>query len=473
MNPSAFKIFAVFFVLISALFGWGLITVLGQPNTGSNVILTLISYFVTLLLIYQLASKRIIPIWIPIFLLIFVFGHYFRTYLAFSTLNSGESLATLNPEWHSIGWNTVTYGLVVATTSILLLLLVTLVFVRTSNNCHPFHLKSITIRNRGYLLPMLLLSTLTSISLFALRQNLGIGRMGFETVRLPFQLDTVIFRFQSEFLPILFLFLAFVYHQVNKIILRNLTIVLLLAHYVLVSISALSKSGLAFGIISVAILFYLMRALTKPMKYLLGVGVIFAFLFFQFGWTIRGAALSGDLGNYSALDLIMETIKDFTAAPFEIVKEVALRITGADGIWQTHFLVSLLPEPSMLYNIMDRGVVDVFTRDIVGVVWIFDFREPGIIATFMLIGGFVGFPFFFLFFLFGVAMLWKHLEHSKAAPVIGTYTAISLLMLATSGAFSINELISYIAGLIFYLALCSLFISERTPARISNLNGEA
>jgi len=412
------------------------------------------------------------PIWMAIFLLIFVLGHYFRSYLAFSTLKSGESLATLNPEWESVDWDIVSYGLTVATAALLLFLIFTFVFVRPPKNHTPPYLKTdISIANNEYLIPILFLCSLISLASIALRLHLGIGRMGFETVRLPLQLDTVIFRIQSVLLPITFLFLAFIFHQLNRLAVRNFSITILLIHYVLISMSSLSKSGLAFGIISIAVLFYLMGAITYRMKLLLGIGAIFAVLFYQFGWTIRGAALSGNLGNSSIIDLSIETIKNFINAPLRIVQEIALRITGADGIWHTYSLASPLPNPRILTEIIDRGIVEVFTRDIVGVAWTSDFREPGIVATFILIGGFVGFPFVFLLFLFAIAMLWKQLERTKAAPVLGTYTAISILTLTTSGSLSINELISYFVGIIFYLCLCSLFLFKRIPFGVSKLNG--
>lgn len=402
-------------------------------------------------------------LWVYVYLAVFLIGYFFKTFLVLYYLNNDIPLEQLNPEWIEVNKPLVLRAYLEFSMHYFLFWMTVIGFSICSKD-RLNKLDGYRAQFSSDPLRLLLFVSTISFTLYVVRDLLGIGQMGIEAVRLPFFIDTIIFRLQSAIIPSILMFCVFAFHKNGKNTLKNLAALIFILHYVGTAIAALSKSGLILGLTSLFLLFYMMGGISRSMKIALGIGAFLSVFFYQLGWTLRSAELTGTLNAMSFEEIISVTVVDVVTEPLNVLIAIANRITGADGIW---FVLSDSMDTGLLdrlAQVQELGLRDYFTREIVGVKWAEDFREPGFVGSFILLGDSLGSLCLTLGLLIVCKFAWTWMQRSPIFSVLSAYSAMYLLVLLVGGTFLAGDFISYLLGMFTASYLSHYFFRKSDPS---------
>lgn len=401
----------------------------------AGIVLWAATTLVGLALALRLPRLDARSLWIWIVLGLFAVGYFGKTFYAATWLDGHGDLSDLNPEWGAFSDADLLRSYEVVSAAFLVFAAGLLFTARPTalDEAPPYRRSRVRSAIAGIAVVVLALTLL--------RGALGIGVMGLETEGLPFGIDTIIFRAQSSLIPALLLVLMWAGERNEDTLSSALAILVLGLHLVAIAAVSASKAGLIHFAAYVLFLWIVSNRLTPKRELLLALIGVAAIGFYVVGAEFRVLRVDG-LSFSEAL----ETVWSVEDAPFadlsnEGLRAIFLRISGAEGTW---FVLSDLAGSAAsmidrLAAVWSTSIRDVYTRQIVGVTWLQDFRAPGFIGALLLVFGLAGVG---LCLLIGplVSFAWRLVGHFPAAPAQLAFSAVFLLQTLMEGIFQWQDL---------------------------------
>jgi hypothetical protein len=293
--------------------------------------------------------------------------------------------------------------------------------------------------------------------------------MGFETVHLPLRLDTIIFRLQSGVIPILLLLVIWILDIPKRRWWWFLALGLLLFHSLAVSVIAASRAGLINFSLPVFFLWLTARRLTRKRVLIMSLPVLGTFLVFPLVSAFRAARIMKTDNFVGAMTVAMQYLDaaDWGESMRATAMHLIIRVIGAEGVWfiQRYAVESLtLGVPS--WSIFQEPLAEYYTYQVLGFTILGDFRSPGLVGAFMLLGGFPGVIILWMVFIFLVYYMWEKMSLLKSAPVALATFACFLFSFVGEGTLQVQDWVScvgaiYVCEWIYRRALL------RLPSRLS------
>ncbi|HUL66583.1 MAG TPA: hypothetical protein VLW55_18440 [Burkholderiaceae bacterium] len=376
-------------------------------------------------------------LWIWIVLALLVVGYFAKTFYAAQWLFEFKSLTDLNPEWSDFDKSDLLTGYQVTCAAFVLFVLGAIASLQ--GEPRPEEIQHGTLRPRMALAGILVIVLL----LAPLRGFLGIGVMGVESEELPYGISTLIFRAQSTLIPALLLVLVWSGERRGDRLLSMLATLLLGVHLVVMAAVSASKAGLFYFAAYMLCLWIISARLTRLRQVILGAVGVAALAFFVLGADLRVLRIEG-LSLADAIEALQQGSEISASARLDQgLRALFLRISGADGLW---FVLGdhgySVPLIGRWQAIWATSLRDFFTRDIVGVVWLLDFRSPGFVAALIMVLGLAGVA---LCVMIGpvIAALWRTLGSLPGAPALRAFFAVFLLQTLMEGIFRWQDLIAF------------------------------
>jgi hypothetical protein len=289
----------------------------------------------------------------------------------------------------------------------------------------------------------------TSLVLQATRVHLDIGIMGIvQEHRLPFRLDTLLFRSQSTLVPALLLLTVWVFDTTRTRGLWLAAVGALLLHFVMLSLIMTSRAGLVNFALLLVLLWAVTRRLPKRAIILASVGVPALLLFIPFMTAVRAARLTAGEGAAEALVSAVQAFgeADIAGTALRTMLHVQVRVTGADGVWFVQRRVLKAGLSDFPSGIPIEGPVGLFyTRDVTEITIAGDFRSPGIVGSLMLMGGIWGPTLLFALFVGAVGVWWRALLYLRTGPVAMAVSGAILTVFVMEGLWQVPDLVTGMA----------------------------
>jgi len=216
-------------------------------------------------------------------------------------------------------------------------------------------------------------------------------------------------------------------------------------HQVVVSLLSTSKAGLVLFALPVFFLWLCDRRLTRRRLAFVGAVLATVIVAYPFVTALRQARVrapnvetAADVARVVAKELLYQARHPVMTAR-ETGRRLIVRVNGAAGVWFT--LRAAAREGGLDRLWPDRRVplIRYYTRDIYGVTGPGDFRQPGLVAAFLLLGG----PYhdwLWVIFVGGWAAAWWAAGWMRTAPVARALMAIHILVFANEGTLSWPDL---------------------------------
>ena len=309
-------------------------------------------------------------------LAVYGFGYVFR-YLFISYYIAGNVMLPAEyAEWYHINLSPLTSGFFIS--SIIFGIFVTLFLV----TFRPAPVEAPRYQ-RITAFTMVALTILLAASL-VLRYLFG-AKLGQDVALVGFFTGTLNYRIQADLLPaliLLFMEIAWLAGQRGRYLFG---MALLAGFYLVLSAITTSKAGMVFFLMQVIILMYLTGQSIWKYPVRLTLAAVGGVLTFIGASQLRAQALGiGDSAIWVSLKdgYIVETL-------FQVVGLIANRIPGVEGVALT---CGLSCDTLLAFQMptFDRGPIDIYTYDIVGVLGTADFRSPGLIAGAIILAGLYG-----------------------------------------------------------------------------------
>lgn len=396
-------------------------------------------------------------LWVWIVLGLFAIGYFAKTFSAAAHYASEGSLSGMNPEWSEFSDADLLAGYEVTG-------LAFLAFVGGLPFWKFVGAPTQAVRHRPERVraSLIVLSVIVLV-LALLRVALGIGVMGVESDEIPFGIDTLVFRAQSSLIPACLLVIMWSGARSGDLRVSNLAIVVLGLHLVAIATVSASKAGLIYFAVYVLFHWIVCNQFTLRRQLILGALCALAVIAFVAGAELRTLRIDGMS--------LLEAVETLTAegnlvrsfALDEGLRAIFLRVSGADGIWfvlsDPYWQTASVSE--RVSGLWHSSIRDIYTREIVGVTWLQDFRAPGFVAAFMLVVGQGGIA---LCALVGplTVTLWKIIGRAPGAPALLVFAAVFLLQVLMEGIFQWQDFAAFLITLPFAVTL-SLWL-EGAPA---------
>lgn len=370
-------------------------------------------------------------LWVWLLLALFAIGYFAKGFFAATWLAREGSLEQLNPEWARFTMEDIVVGYEVTC-------LAFLGFVASLRwSLRPSASPAETTINVQRARVSLVMLAIAALVLAALRTALAVGVMGVENDELPLGIDTVLFRAQSLLIPALLLVVMWSGERSGRPLESNLAAIVLGVHLSAVAAVAASKAGLMYFALYVVGLWIACGRLTRARTSLLVLLGILAVLAFVVSAELRTLRVEG----WSLPEAVKLAMADVGAASsiasiHDGLQAIFLRVIGADGIWfvMSDAVWSVAPLPERLSAVWHASIVELYTRDIVGVTWLQDFRAPGFVGAFMLV---FGAPGLLLCLLVGpaVSILWALIGRAPGAAALAAFSATFVMQTFMDGTF--------------------------------------
>jgi hypothetical protein len=432
-------------------FGWAIFeseSVLARAEAGVSL-MNLAAAVSLALLLSRLARPVREVLWVWIILAIFISGYFYKTYLIAGRLNDyGFSLHIEGQVWNVLsipnmvagyGWSTLAFVTFCLTAALLLA-------ARPEPIPSPFPVALDRLK-------MLLVALLVlAAALLFLRGVLGIGQMGIEGgARLPYRLDTVVFRLQSDVLPSLLILCAWLLDRRETWRWSVVAVSGIVVHHVGTSVLIASKSGVIAAALTVSFLWLLSgklsRRRTVPVFAAIAFGVFF---FFPLMSLVRWARDANQINVADAGRVAVQYFFDSSpvAAIDNAVTAVTMRIIGADGVW---LVMADQPERFSIAR-----VVEIVGRDSLTLYYtarVFRettpaiFRVPGLVGAFMLFGQAGTVVTLMVIYTVSLGLLWGRLGRLRAGPPLRTIAALFVFSMTIEGTFQVQAIVAFIFNL--------------------------
>ncbi|MCU1246932.1 MAG: hypothetical protein JWN02_2842 [Acidobacteria bacterium] len=429
-----------------------------------GIAVSLAIMLVTALLILQVGTPDRYNLWCWVLVYIFLTGYFFKTHFI---LSHWDTRIQWGQEWpqielpaiiRSIHWILISYFWCC-------FLCIALLWNRPRAVPRIVASPNITRRLTFWLIVG---TTAMSLILAAVQLKLGLGVLGAPVVTLPFRLHTLILRFRGDLLAPIFGTLVWICHTRNWRGLWYLSVLGIAIHGLAGSVASTSRGSLV--VVAMLVVFTAMASgrLTKHDQWAAAIAIVGTIVLMPVFSIVRASRVDKvDLRYYKApTDLATQAALNLQDAGGRL----AIRTSGADGLWFWESFGKLDPLASRLEKIAEMGLVEYYTRAIVGVENPEDFRAPGMIAGFIFLGGPVG-----MLALVGVMLvfgrwIWGIINRWEIAPVaVAVYTS-AILNLWGEGTLQFQN---FIGAAIALLIVKRLYAMIAHPRRGSARRGDA
>lgn len=422
----------------------------------------LLCWFSVAVLVTRVAISPSNPLLLYLFLITFGLGYLYKSIYTLFVLDAGGKIQSIYAEWWFLTRANIEDGFFFI--SIFMLFFAFPIFVLKIESPK---VKKIIVFNKkmvSYCKLTLFLCLSMILILAILRIKLNIGIMGkVDTNHSVFH--TLIFRTQEMIIPGTLVFLMWVFHESKVAKYYVAACIILLIHYVSLSLLSGSKSGIIFFVFLIFCFWYLQGILTKRKLVFIGIAAIFIALSYSYFTFLRSFLIQG-YGHNEAVVLAIEKLG--AANKLELMGEsffrIAARIIGAEGVWYyLNFIESnAATYLSMLEIVSQKGLSLFFTQDLVGVTRQGDFRSPGLIAMSLIFFGQVGFALFASLCCITIVKCWNMLCKSYlSVPILVNYS-VFILNWMSEGTFHIPDII------VFIIFLCFIHLFARVLMTLSN-----
>ncbi len=419
----------------------------------------IISVLACTILVLNLTSSLTKTLWAWIILLIFIIGYYIRTYWFAYALQTYSVLTLFGREVSWVTTSTLLRGHYWITLSFVFFCLSSSLLLLISSPQKTRANIPIRIQNAHYLiLSMIALSILINF----LQNYLNIGILGVKYQRLPYRIDTIIFRMREDIIPALLLLSIWVLdgkRSERKWWLIGLTSLSL--HIIMGSLVVTSRGGLVVLGFYIVILWSMTNQITANRRKFLGLLVAMGVLSIPFATNLRLLRIAN--ASLTPISTIKQTInqvllvENYVQYGTTSLQYLMKRIGGAEGIW---FSSTAIPDTFSFKHIVDIALSTpihiYYTRHVVGITNPYDFRAPGIVGAFMLMGGELGVVLFTIATVIIVFFFWRWASRFQTAPVVLTILSFYILELISEGKLVFQNFIV----LLFSILLCE-FVFRR------------
>lgn len=412
---------------------------------------------IVLILFYKLFSTDIRKL--PLFVLSFVFltGYFFKNYYAYIYLSGGGGFSDLYPEWDILSASYVEHAFFwVSVFCFFIVICAYFVEVKV-----PLFRGGGDVRVRR-VWSILLITLCVFLAFSWVRGNLGIGIMGKEVVRLPLNFDTVIFRFQENVAPAIFLLMAWVAMQSGNRFLMGWSLFFLLVNFVILSFLSGSKSGLIYFMLYTFFFFVLSGTLTKKRLLAFLPLAFIVVVFYAYLSEVRVGLIEGQgLLDACQYGLNQFSEKDFGEVVSSTLGRIVNRVIGVDGVWYYYSFIDFNGDElySRIGRLLEMGPSLFYTSEVVGVERVADFRSPGLLGVFLLAVGPIGAFLVTPLYVFLVFMVWNYLVGLRCSiPILAVYS-VFVLQMTSEGTFHISDIVMFIIVVMIMRFLSSMVVA--------------
>jgi hypothetical protein len=428
---------------------WGLVdSRLPLAQTDGNFAwLSILATVALAILLNKLSRVAGDTLWVWVILLIFVQGYFVKSYTAAGGIESGE-WARLQPELRWMNVETVTEGWY-------WIVLAFVVFCFTSTfwlslqkqapdtglpdqDFAPIKIKRIL----GIVIAAFIVYAIASY----LQGMLGIGVMGVEYDRLPYHLDTLIFRYRSNIAPAIILLGLWVFDQAENKKYQLIIMLLLLASAFIDSLVTASRGSFIRWLLPAFLVWLVSGRLTRQRKLFLGVVVVLTLIVHPFISTYRYLRIITAEDNMAAMmSYAIEVVsnQELESSYGTSATSMQTRVSGAEGVW---FMMNHVPEEFSADHIVNMLFVEdmtaYYTKSIVGVRAADDWRAIGLVGTGMILGGWYIVLLYVVIYLSGTYLLWRYLSGMQTSVVALAMCANAVFIHAGEGGTVVPPLVS-------------------------------
>jgi hypothetical protein len=270
-------------------------------------------------------------------------------------------------------------------------------------------------------------AAITCIVAGILQAYLGIGVMGRVSAALPFHFDTIIINTRLRIGPALLLLTAWLYDLHKKRTHMVVIVVLLIVLALMDAIIRTSRGSLPFYMIPVFCLWVMTKRFSARR-----LGVAFAVIAATVALhpVISAMRMDRMVTDESAMEALNNALLDTGSSVLESAPESAgnlgKRVSGVDGVW---FSERSLPSGFAPQRFLDLG--EYYTRNVVGLDLEGDFRAPGFVGAFMLLGGFAGVVIFTALYTVFLWAVWRWAGSLRTGVVARAWMVSSLIFLVS------------------------------------------
>jgi hypothetical protein len=305
------------------------------------------------------------------FLFIVSFGYLFKFFEINYFINNNIFIGDSLPEWQFINSYALDSSFFITAVFLLIFAAILIFAHRTSPKISTSSVYDISPK-------LYLFITLIMVIFLLIRVQYG-AVMGRESANLPWYAGTLLYRTQTDLMPGLYVLMMYAFYMSNQRPMYYLTMATLFILQLLIAVLSGSKSGVIFFIF-VMICYWEIIGYKhyRKLKILLPL-VILAMAAFVIGSQVRSIALLGTNSQYivDLMDgrLLYLLIDVSTAIANRFPGQEALALACLHGC-DPQFFDGVLPAERFLSG----DIAAYYTRDVVGVTSLTDFRSPGFLG---------------------------------------------------------------------------------------------
>jgi hypothetical protein len=438
---------------------WGLLLIFLVPIVDPESPFMLTGGYATVvgLLFVSLASCALLlsglkaplreSLWAWLLLGLFLHAYYVRSFL-FAREAVGAGFTPTNPELNWVGLSTIAEGLSYITPAFAVTCVCCWLALAVPDGPRDDDTAWDGLGPAAFWL----IAVVTAFAAAAgmLQAWLGIGIMGLESEPLPYRLDSILVRSRTDVVPPLAFLAVWMAGRSARPLARASALASLVVLALIDSVVTTSRGSLVKLGLPLLFLWILTGRLTRRRLAYLGVVALVAVLLLPFASELRMARVRGASGTWDAIADAASTAwnGDLLDSTLSGGRLVADRITGAEGVW---FSMGAMPDgldPDRLYDhVLVEPIAVYYTRRVVGVTWLADFRAPGLVGFAMLMGGVPGVWVVPAVFVLATRVLWGIFGHFKTAPVARSLWAMAVFSLAMEGTFATGGVLMPVVGI--------------------------
>ncbi len=429
------------------------------------------------LLLTQMGRPLYDTLWVWSILFVFLAGYFFKSYwISNHLLDTSKLLYVGNVRW--VTEEIIERGLHPTTAAFVTFCVTSwAVLAVTPPRSTPWvgvaMTDDIALRRYRRMVSWVLILAMVSIVTAIVQARLAIGIMGVDTARLPFRLDTLLFRTRSDVIPSLALLLIWVSDRPRMRNLWAASVLMLFLHWMVSGLLTTSRGATVEFLAPVMFLWFLTGKFRRSRKAIVIGAMLIAALLHPIVSHLRMERMQHSDGIMVALNKTLALWKwdTGTRSSVEAFTLMALRVTGSDSVWYAQEAVPTENSVARVRSIL-VNLPQYFTKNVVGLKIPADFWAPGLVGAFLVLGGQIGVVVFMVFYVLAVGKAWRWLSMFQAGPVVLSVFAYYILILSSGGEFYFPEVV----GLSITILVCETayknwllpvgteWIAQRMPA---------
>nr|UXE44913.1 hypothetical protein Hi04_10k_c3883_00022 [uncultured bacterium] len=362
--------------------------------------------------------------WTVVF--VFVQGYFIATYAAATIVSSRAFEERFGYECNWVSDRTIVNAIPWFSASFIVFCVVAwLLLGRTTAGDLPNQRELVADARR--VTSLAIAAAITCIVAGILQAYLGIGVMGRVSAALPFHFDTIIINTRLRIGPAILLLTAWLYDVHQKRRHMSVIVGLLVVLALMDALIRTSRGSLPFYMLPVFCLWVMTKRFSAR-RLALAVVVVAATVALH--PVVSAMRMDRMVNDESATEALNNALLDTGSSVLESAPESAgnlgKRVTGVDGVW---FSERALPAGFAPQRLLDLG--EYYTRNVVGLDLEGDFRAPGFVGAFMLLGGFPAVIICTALYIVFLWAVWRWAGNLQTGVVARAWLVSSLIFLVS------------------------------------------